>query len=139
MAPMRSRSPGSPPPRASERFADYVLRADARSHQSWRRDARDDLLLVEERVLTRRIGSRHGRRVCEPAARGDAEIVADECAGAADAAGTQGGKLRIPGTRREANVVAAWREVGPIELGGGIDAVVVPPVWGARRCRRARV
>jgi hypothetical protein len=93
----------------------------------------DHLLLVEERVLAGVVEGRHRGRVGEPAARGDAEVVADEGARAADAAGAQRRELRVPGMRRQADVVPDERQGGFVELRRGVDAVVRSSVGRARR------
>src|ERR687888_784737 len=83
---------------------------------SGRPDLCDELLLVEAGVLAGRVHGRDGRRVGELAARVGAEVVADECAVRADAAGMRRRELRIPRLRGEPDVVPERLQAGAVEL-----------------------
>ena len=85
---------------------------------------RDDLLLVEARVLARVVVRRDRGRVGRAAADSTPEVVADERARRADAARVERRELRIPRVLRQADVVPIGVEIRRVELDRRVDAVV---------------
>src|SRR5204862_4733350 len=81
-------------------------------------DARHDLLLMEERVFACSVERRYRRRVRVATSVIDAEVVADEASGRANAARVWRRELRIPRVSRETDVLPDRREVRAVELDG---------------------